>query len=85
MTKVQLGKDKFEYNPTMDLEAFTTANEDYYYESYERHHEDEPSKIFRARDGDTDEMREWVMSDKEWIIDLMGELYVEFLSTNYGG
>lgn len=85
MTKVQLGKDKFEYNPTMDLETFTTANEDYYYASYERHHEDEPSKIFRARDGDTDDMREWVMSDKQAIIELMGELYVEFLSTNYGG
>lgn len=83
--KVQLWKEKFEYNPTMDLDTFTTANEDYYYESYERHHEDEPSKIFRARDGDTDEMREWVMSDKQAIIDLMWELYVEFLSTNYGG
>ena len=28
----------------MDLDAFTTANEDYYYESYERHHEDSQAR-----------------------------------------
>lgn len=85
MTKVQLGKEKFDYNPTMDLDAFTEANECYYYGLYEQAFEDEPQYIFRARDGDTDHMREWVMEDKEWIIELMGELYMEFLSTNYGG
>ncbi len=85
MTKVQLGKEKFDFSPDMDLNTFTSANEAYYYASYESSHEDEPNKLYKVMDWDTDDLREWVMSDKQAIIDLMGELYVEFLSTNYGG
>lgn len=83
MTKVNLGKEVFVFSPDMDLDRFTEANEAYYFKCYEEAHEDEPQKLFAARDGDFDDMREWVLEDKWQVMDLMTELYREYLSLNY--
>jgi len=85
MSTIQLGKEKFTFSPDMDLDEFTSANEEYYSRMYEEAYQDEQHRLHKLRDGDTDDMREWVLEGKEQVMDLMAEIYREFLFVNYGG